>query len=93
MQKPSLLKHFRDILILPFTVTVILPYLLYNSQQGQQFNNIIFKALGALFEVGGLVLLYIQSFFLELLGKAHWPHGHRHKNLSSKGRTNIAGIR
>ena len=69
MQKPSLLKHFRDILILPFTITVILPYLLYNSQQGQQFNNIIFKVSGALFGVGGLVLFIYTIFLFRTIGK------------------------
>ena len=69
MQKPSLLKHFRDILILPFTITVILPYLLYNSQQGQQFNNIIFKVSGALFGVGGLVLFIYTVFLFRTIGK------------------------
>jgi len=69
MQQPSLLKHFRDILIFPFTVMVILPYLLYNDQQGQQFNAIIFKIIGVLIGMGGLSLFIYTVFLFRTIGK------------------------
>ena len=69
MQQPSLVKHFRDILILPFTVTVILPYMLYNGRQSQQFNTIIFKIIGVLIGIGGLSLFIYTVFLFRTIGK------------------------
>jgi protein-S-isoprenylcysteine O-methyltransferase Ste14 len=63
MTRPSILPHLRDILILPFSVTVIIPYLIYDGKGDLMPNNIVFKTLGFLVALGGL-LLFLYTVFL-----------------------------
>lgn len=66
-RNPSLLKHFRDILILPFTVTVIVPYAVYNSSQLFIPDTALLKTLGGLIGLAGLSLfVYTVSLFRKI---------------------------
>lgn len=63
-QGPSLLKQVRDIVILPFTVTIIVPYLVYNPVQELIPNTILIEVLGGLIGISGLSLfVYTLSLF------------------------------
>ncbi|HEX5170873.1 MAG TPA: isoprenylcysteine carboxylmethyltransferase family protein [Cyclobacteriaceae bacterium] len=55
-KSPSLFKHLRDILILPFTVTVIVPYWIYTGEQGFIPGNWLVKGLGIVMMALGLLL-------------------------------------
>ena len=69
MQRPSILKHIRDIIILPFTMTVILPWLLYNKNQTLFPESIVFKLLGLVFLISGLVLFFWSVYLFWAFGK------------------------
>jgi len=58
MQGPSIIKHLRDILILPFTMTVIVPYLCYDSR------HFLFPPHSLLKWIGSVVFITGLSFFL-----------------------------
>ena len=65
MKSPSLLRHVRDILLLPFTMSVVVPYFIYNSDRQLvhgdaallRFSGLIIGLLGL------LMLLYTISLF------------------------------
>ena len=59
----SLAKHIRDIIILPFTVTVIVPYLVYNPKQTLLKASTIIQITGGLFLTAGLCL-FLYTFYL-----------------------------
>lgn len=69
MQSPSLIKHIRDILILPFTMAVIVPYLCYNSEQALLPPVIGWKILGALVALAGLGLFAWTVYLFRTFGK------------------------
>ena len=69
MQQPSLLKHIRDILLLPFTITVIIPYLVYRSDQKFFIDNIIIKVFGLFFLIAGLALFAWTVYLFRVFGK------------------------
>ena len=70
MNNPSLIKHFRDILILPFTVTVIIPCLIYNPQHHFIPNlSILFKVAGSLIGLSGLSLFLYTVFLFRTIGR------------------------
>ncbi len=56
MQGPPIIKHIRDILRLPFTVTVIIPYLVYDKQRALFNANIFLKVMGIILAICGLIL-------------------------------------
>lgn len=63
-KNPSVLKHFRDILILPFTVTVIVPYAVYNPAQQFIPDTVLVEIPGVLIGLSGLTLfIYTVSLF------------------------------
>lgn len=68
-KNPSLLLHLRDILLLPFTVSVIIPWLIYRPAEKFIPDTIAFKIIGALFVLGGLVLLFFTIFLFRSIGK------------------------
>lgn len=68
-QNPSLLKHFRDILILPFTVTVIVPFLIHNPFQQFIPNNFWLKVFGVGVMACGLSLFLYTVFLFRTFGK------------------------
>jgi protein-S-isoprenylcysteine O-methyltransferase Ste14 len=64
MKSPSVFKHLRDILVLPFTVTCIVPYLIYNPEQDLVPDSPIIKSAGALILLSGISLfIYTVSLF------------------------------
>ena len=71
MNSPSLLKHLRDILILPFTVTAIIPYLILEEPQSSHFisgYNVHFKIAGMLVGLCGISLFVYTVFLFKTLG-------------------------
>lgn len=69
MQEPSIIKHIRDILILPFTVTVIIPYLVYDKHQALFNENIFLKVMGIILVVCGLILFLWTVYLFKTIGK------------------------
>lgn len=66
MKYPSLLLHLRDILILPFTVTVIIPFL-YRPQWATGYS--LFKIGGVTVGLAGLLLFLNTVFLFQKVGK------------------------
>ncbi|TGK01192.1 isoprenylcysteine carboxylmethyltransferase family protein [Leptospira langatensis] len=54
----STLAHIRDILVLPFTVTVILPYFIYRPYPIYLSNDLPIRVVGVLLSIFGIALLY-----------------------------------
>lgn len=69
MKQPSILSHLRDVLILPFTVTVIVPYLVYEPVPSFIPGVLIVKVLGGLLLAGGLSLFIYTVFLFRTIGK------------------------
>jgi protein-S-isoprenylcysteine O-methyltransferase Ste14 len=69
MQEPSLLKYFRDILILPFMVTTVVPFILYNKQQVWLPDNAIVKIIAACFFIAGLSLFLWTNYLFKTIAK------------------------
>lgn len=69
MESPSNLKHLRDIILLPFTVTFIVPYLLYNSKDGVIPHTLTLKLIGWLIAVAGSALFVYTVFLFKILGQ------------------------
>jgi protein-S-isoprenylcysteine O-methyltransferase Ste14 len=65
MKNPSLLKHLRDIILLPFTVSVVVPYLIYNSQRPLvQERYLLLNISGSIIGLAGILMLaYTISLF------------------------------
>ena len=67
MPQPSAIKYLRDIIIFPFTVTVIIPYFIFNKQQVLIPDNSIVKTGGILFFIAGMFLfLYTNYLFITI---------------------------
>lgn len=63
-KSPSVFKHIRDILILPFTVTCIVPYLVYDPTQNRITDHLLVKASGVVLLLAGVSLFgYTVSLF------------------------------
>jgi protein-S-isoprenylcysteine O-methyltransferase Ste14 len=70
MARPPLWKHLRDILIAPFSVTVVLPWFLYTGQPGIWVpESEILVLLGTLFLFMGLALLIYTIYLFRKLGE------------------------
>jgi protein-S-isoprenylcysteine O-methyltransferase Ste14 len=64
MNSPSLLKHLRDILILPFTVTIIIPYIIGIRDRGFIPNHFLTTILGvAILSTGLMLFIYTVALF------------------------------
>jgi protein-S-isoprenylcysteine O-methyltransferase Ste14 len=63
IKQPTIFEHIRDIVILPFTVTVIIPYLCYNKNRVLFPDNVFLKAIGLVLLIAGLAL-FIRTFEL-----------------------------
>src|SRR5687768_10756148 len=66
----SMFKHLRDILILPFSVTVIVPYLLYNPQGTRMHHLLYLKVMGVIIGLFGLALFLYTVFLFKTIAKA-----------------------
>jgi protein-S-isoprenylcysteine O-methyltransferase Ste14 len=69
MESPSILKHLRDIIIMPFTVTFVVPYLLYDSKDELIPHNANLKIIGWLIAVAGSALFVYTVFLFKILGQ------------------------
>lgn len=70
MPTPPLWKHLRDILIAPFTVTVVLPWFLYTGDAAQLVpEGFVFILLGNLFLLLGLGLFVYCIYLFRRLGE------------------------
>ena len=67
-RQPSIFSHLRDILLLPFTVTVIVPYFIYNGKVEFIPNSILIKGLGLLILIPGLTLFLYTIFLFKTRG-------------------------
>lgn len=68
MAQPSIFTHLRDILILPFSVTVIVPYFIYNGSVGLVPNHLSVKVIGFFLGIGGLSLFLYTVFLFKTRG-------------------------
>ena len=68
MESPSILKHLRDILIMPFTATFIVPYFLYDSKDELIPHSLSLKLTGWLIAVAGSALFVYTVFLFKTLG-------------------------
>ena len=55
MIRPPFYAHIRDILLLPFSVTVIFPFLIIKNTHEVKFCNTSFLLIGLLFYLAGLL--------------------------------------
>ena len=71
MESPSILKHLRDIILLPFTVTFIVPYLLYvyEVKDGLIPHSVGIKLTGWLIAVAGSALFVYTVFLFKIIGQ------------------------
>lgn len=67
MANASLIAHLRDIILLPFTVTVIVPFLIYDK--GSASTPFYFKLAGIVIGTAGLFLFFYTVFLFRLIGK------------------------
>lgn len=65
---PSSLAHLRDILILPFTVTCLVPYFIYDNSNRIP-ENIFLQILAVIFFSGGVMLFSYTVFLFGTIGK------------------------
>lgn len=68
-KSPSFLIHLRDILILPFTVTVLVPYWIHDGEQGFIADNLLVRSLSIIFLLAGLSLFSFTVFLFYSSGK------------------------
>jgi protein-S-isoprenylcysteine O-methyltransferase Ste14 len=68
MANASLVAHLRDIILLPFTVTVIVPFLIY-EKAGASTPPIYFKLAGIVIGSAGLFLFFYTVLLFRLIGK------------------------
>ena len=69
MKEASLITHLRDIIILPLTVTVIIPYFIYNGKQIALLDNTISKVAGIICISAGLSLFLYTVYLFKIIGK------------------------
>lgn len=64
-----LIAHLRDILILPFSVTVIIPYLIYDPHDHRIPESNFLKVVGVIIGLAGLLLFFYTVFLFKTIGK------------------------
>ncbi|MCX6292206.1 MAG: isoprenylcysteine carboxylmethyltransferase family protein [Bacteroidetes bacterium] len=69
MKQPSFFKHLRDIILLPFTVTVLIPWFILDDRQHLFPVNGFIRFTGFLFLVVGLFLFSLTIFLFVTIGK------------------------
>ena len=63
------MSHLRDIIILPLTATLIVPYWIYDNKQDDIPNNMFFWISGALLLISGVSVLGYTIILFEKIGK------------------------
>ena len=69
MPKASIAAHLRDILILPFSVTVIIPHFIYERHDDRIPETILLTILGIIVGSVGLFLFFYTVFLFKSIGK------------------------
>lgn len=69
MSNASIATHLRDILILPFSVTVIIPYFIYDPNDDRIAESIFLKLVGVMIGGTGLSLFFYTVFLFKKIGK------------------------
>lgn len=67
--QPSLVAHFRDIVLLPFNVTVSVPWLISDSKQAAVVYGLFMKIAGTAFFMCGLFLFSWSVYLFKDLGR------------------------
>jgi protein-S-isoprenylcysteine O-methyltransferase Ste14 len=66
MNNSSLLRHLRDILLLPFTMSVVVPYLIYDPQRVLHDDDLLLKISSVMV---GLFGIFMLSYTISLFGR------------------------
>ncbi|QHV95672.1 methyltransferase family protein [Spirosoma endbachense] len=69
MRPPSLLAHLLAILLLPVTVTIVIPWLIYVPHQWVTLNTWVVKLMGGLVGLAGFTLLLRTIWLFNGIGK------------------------
>ena len=69
MPKASIAAHLRDIFILPFSVTVLVPYFIYEGHDYRIPETIFLKILGIMVGCAGLSLFFYTVLLFKNIGK------------------------
>lgn len=69
MQGPSIFKHIRDIVLLPFTVSIVIPFLIYKKTATLFGENPFHKPAGILLFITGLALFSWTVYLFRSFGK------------------------
>lgn len=69
MRNDSIVKHIRDIIILPVTVTVVIPYLIYDQSRTFTAGTLFTDIVGLLFLTPGLFLFFYTVYLFKTAGK------------------------
>ena len=69
MPNASIAAHLRDILILPFSVTVIVPYFIYEGHDDRIPETIFLKIIGVIIGSAGSFLFFYTVFLFKNIGK------------------------
>lgn len=67
--QPTLLAHVRDIIILPFTVTVVVPFLIFSDEQPLFLSNLAVRIIGITLFAFGLLLFFYTVYLFNTVGK------------------------
>ncbi|HEX6891508.1 MAG TPA: isoprenylcysteine carboxylmethyltransferase family protein [Chryseolinea sp.] len=70
MNNPSLWRHLRDILLLPFTMSVVVPYFIYNPQRPLlPAQDLLLMISGLVIGLAGIFMLLYTIFLFGRFGK------------------------
>lgn len=83
--RPSLFSHLRDIILLPFTVTVVVPCFIIDGNEGIIPNALWVKIPGILFALAGLTLLFYTITLFGLFGNGTLAPWHPTQKLVVAG--------
>ena len=67
--RPSILKHLRDIILLPFIVTVVVPYIIHSSQNTFLKDGFFITLVGIISFVDGLALFLYSVILFFFYGR------------------------
>src|SRR5688572_5891716 len=69
MKTSLLLAHARDILLLPFTVLVIVPHLIYDNDQPMTADSILLTIIGTMLIIPGITLFAYSIILFNNIAK------------------------
>jgi protein-S-isoprenylcysteine O-methyltransferase Ste14 len=83
--RPSIFAHFRDILILPFTVTVLVPYFICDPGNALVADRIVIQAGGFILLLSGLSLFVYTVYLFNTVGHGTLAPWHATPRLVVRG--------